>query len=100
MSVKNKTTAKTATRHAEVSSMRGDAAVYKLTPPLDSHEFVVVSAVDLDYGGFGIGLGLRDSETMIFPSDGERVIDWGELAMVPLKSHSEALAELGYEVSA
>lgn len=86
--------------------MRGDAAVYKLDPPFthtpwggseQTLEFVVVSAVDLDYAGFGVGL--RTSETMIFPSDGSSVTDWGELAMVEHKSHADALLDLGYEVS-
>ena len=108
----NNTALGSARRVADYTKGRGDAAVYKLTPPyvetpwsIDGdaatvqHEFVMVSAIDLDYGGFGSGLGLRESETMIFPSDGEGVSSWGELCMVERKSHADALEELGYEVT-
>jgi len=103
---------KVAKRLRAVASMRGDAAVYELSPPFMetpwseagdrepiAHTFVVVSAIDINYGGYGVGLGLRESETMIFPSDGVDVTEWGDLAVVEGKSHIGALAELGYEVS-
>ncbi|KTR02083.1 hypothetical protein NS184_16915 [Curtobacterium luteum] len=79
--------------------------MYKLDPPVkhkdyfdeveQEYSYVVVSAVDMpisiaDY---------RTAETMIFPSDGNGVIDWGELVMVPYKSHADALTVLGYEVA-
>lgn len=83
----------------------GDAMLYELDPPYDivkgdeieriSH--VVVSAVDLPTF---VGLSDRDSETMVFPATDEGILDWGELAMVPFKSHSEALQELdGYIIA-
>jgi hypothetical protein len=77
----------------------GDMAVYELTPPfrMDADavlDHVVVSSVDLPI----LLSGYRTEETMIFASDGENVTDWGELVMVPYKSHEDALRELGYEV--
>jgi len=88
-----------------LDGFNGDAAVYQLKPPFKHKDYfdeeereythVVVSAVDLpiaisDY---------RTSETMIFPSDGDKVTDWSELAMVPMKSHTDALDQIGYEVA-
>lgn len=103
----------TAKRLADTANSRGDAAVYELSPPYvetsyswsDSprepieHKFVVVSAVDLDFGGISIS-DYRSSETMIFPSDGEGVSDFWVLVMVPYKSHADALSELGYTIEA
>lgn len=89
-------TTKTATKVKEMEGWQGDAAVYRLDPPLDAHEFVVVSSVTL-----GISLpNYRSSETMVFPSDGEDATDFGELTMIPYMSHEDALADLGYEVAA
>lgn len=88
----------TATLVKKLDNMRGDAAVYELDPPLDEIRFVTVSAVDLNFGGFDMG-DYRNSETMIFPSDGETTTDWGELAMIPYKSHTDALADLGYDLA-
>lgn len=102
----------TAQKLHPVKGKRGDMAVYRLTPPYREqhrnwsddttsvrvHEFVAVSAVDLDFGGRVIP-DYRTSETMIFPSDGDDVTDFGELAMVDHKSHADALAELGYVVA-
>ena len=105
----NNTALGSARRVRECKKMRGDAAVYKLTPPyvetpwsIDGdtlpvqHTFVVVSAVDLFY----TVLSFRESETMIFPSDGKGVSIYDELCMVEHKSHADALEELGYAVTA
>jgi len=91
----------TATKTKTLEGWRGDAAIYKLDPPTDAGlEYVVVSAVDLDFGNIGTDMSwYRKSETMIFPSDGDDVLDFGELVMVPEKSHASALADLGYEVA-
>ena len=54
---------------------------------------IVVSAVDLppvpNY---------RTSETMIFPGSLDGIEDWGELAMIPYKSHADALERIGYTI--
>lgn len=88
-----------------LDGFNGDAAVYKLEPPIkhkvyldeveQEYSYVVVSAVDLPI----VTANYRTSETMAFPSDGNDIIDWGELVMVPHKSHADALTELGYEVA-
>ena len=95
-----------------LENMRGDAAVYELSPPFTAtawsgdadaeptvHEFVTVSAIDDTYSDSVFSGPLRRSETMVFPSDGVTVTDWLELCAVNGKSHVRALAELGYEVS-
>lgn len=93
---KTKTTG-TATKLRDATGMRGDAALYKVEPPIEGNVFVVASAVDLDYGGFGEGL--RKSETMIFPADEQGTVsDFGELAFVAHKSHVDCFGEIGYEV--
>lgn len=96
----------TATLVRTMEGMRGDARIYRLEPPYKytrwgeeeerEAEFVAVSAVDLPTLGLP---GYRTSETMIFPSDGEDVTDFGELVMIPHKDHDEALAKLGYVVA-
>ena len=102
----------TAEKLHRVQNARGDMAIYRLVPPYVEHRtnwadgtqievkhhFVAVSAVNLDLGV--VIPSYRTSETMIFPSDGDDVSDWGELAMVPEKSHASALEQLGYAVSA
>jgi hypothetical protein len=80
-----------------LTGFNGDAALYRLEPPIESGEYVVVSATDLPSIAH-IDPTYRTSETMVFPSDGESVSDWGELAFVPYRSHADALADLGYEV--
>ena len=103
----------TATLFKPLTGGRGDIAIYKLDPPYVehpyqwgdtvkpdiTHEYVAVSAVDLDFGGFFSPGDYRTSETMIFPADTEAVTDWGALAMVPYKSHVDALKDLGYEIA-
>lgn len=50
-------------------------------------QYYIVSAVDLDFGGFAIS-GYRDSETMAFPADEHgKVTSWGEVGFVPFKDH-------------
>lgn len=90
----------TATKVRALTGFRGDAALFRLDPPLDDGSaFVVASAVDLDFGGFDAG-DYRKSETMTFPAteDGE-VSSWGELGFVPYKSHADALKSMGYDVA-
>lgn len=77
-------------RSKEEGGMKGNAAVYRLEPPFEGYEFVVASSVDLRFGG--------GSETLIFPSDGDRVTSFLDLAGVAWSSHEDALNELGYAV--
>ncbi len=76
----------------KVSGVRANMHLYKMTPALDGHQFVVVSAVNAMFSG---------PETLIFPSDesGE-ITDWGELegSFRGSLDHSEALEDVGYEV--
>lgn len=61
--------------------MIGEAAVYRMHPPYvckdpvsarsTSHEYVVISAMRFGFSGI--------EETLLFPSDGDKVTDWGEL---------------------
>lgn len=72
-----------------------DQRVYKLDPTLYGNEYVVVSAIDLraPYPG------MPAAETLIFPSDGEDVADFGDIAGLPAeKNHEKALREAGYEI--
>lgn len=71
----------------------GDARLYRMTPPLEGKEYVVVSAVMSDFSG---------PETAIFPSN-----ENGSFGMPQLDGgidgaldHVAALANAGYEVTA
>jgi len=89
----------TATKIRDIEGRR-QKALYSLDPPLDDGtEFVLVSAVDLDFAGIE-SFGYRTSETMVFPADGDgEVTNWGELGFVPYKSHAAALDDMGYTVA-
>lgn len=93
----------TATHIRKLDHFAGDAALYRLDPPLEGNEFVAVSAVDLHRETWAVNLPeVMKSETYIFPSDGDGFVsDWGELrgSMKGTLSHSEALAKAGYEVA-
>lgn len=69
--------------------------LYKLDPPLDGHDRVVVSAVPR---AFDTGI----PETYIFPaySDEFNVASWGELegSFRGEMNHNKALRNAGYEV--
>lgn len=67
-----------------------DARVYRVEPPLEGHEHVVVSAVSWFV-----------TETYIFPSDGVGVTGWGELegSFKGDVDHERALRGAGYEVA-
>lgn len=89
----------TATKVRDLTGFRGNAALYKLDPPHSSGEWVIASAVDLDFGGFIVS-DYRTSETMVFPAteDGE-IADWGEIGFAAHKSHADALSDRGYEAA-
>lgn len=72
---------------------RGRANLYRLTSPLDGHDYVVVSEVVAAYSG---------PETYIFGSDAMgNVLDWGELdgSYQGGMDGELALMNAGYEVS-
>ena len=98
---------------------RGDQRLYRVHPPLEGHDYIVVSALGdnappLDPAGNSIfflaGLvgrllgkeldyGKRGMETFIFPSlDTGKVVDWGELpgSFQGRADHAEALRRAGY----
>lgn len=95
---------KTATKVKAITGWRGDAALYRLDPPLgacgwedeptDGHEYVVVSSVNAMFSG---------PETFIFPAhpDGN-VTDFAELdgSYQGGLDHEAALNGAGYEVTA
>lgn len=93
----------TATEIRKLTTMRGDASLYKLSEPLDGNEYVMVSAVDLASQFESIrAYDLDATETYIFPANelGE-VLDWGELdgSQKGTLDHSVALRDAGYEVA-
>lgn len=96
----------TATLVKRLTGWRGDAALYRLDPPLATNVWdwrkradgtrllthVIVSATIVPYGG---------PETYIFPASAEgEVTDWGELegSYRGGLDHAEALAGAGYEI--
>lgn len=99
----------TATFVKGLSDMRGHASLYKLDPPLvvtdcdwnaeeadrevlETHEYVVVSAVVVPFNG---------PETYIFPANAEgHITSWGELegSFRGGLDHAEALKGAGYKI--
>lgn len=72
---------------------------YRVTPPIDGHTVVVVSAVTLPGGFFGERGG---GETYIFPGDEAGIItDFGELSgsQKGTLDHEAVLADLGYTIA-
>lgn len=67
--------------------------VYRLSPSLDGHEYVKVSAV--------VALDTRQPETFIFPCTPEgKITDFGELpgSMRGTLNHQETLTNAGYAI--
>lgn len=94
---------KTATFIKAIDGFRGEARLYRMTPPLqeedwdgeiETHEFVIVSAI---MGAFDT---MRD-ETYIFPADSEgNITSWLELdgSFQGEMDHVQALTNAGYTV--
>lgn len=77
---------------SRLTGFTGEASLYRLEPPLDGHEYVVVSATVVPYSG---------PETYVFAaSDEGEISDWGELegSYRGGLSIDEALRGAGYEV--
>ena len=82
----------TATYIGKVKSFMGDARIYRMEPPYEDSEYVVVSGVDVPFSG---------PETYIFKSDADgSVKDFGELpgSFRGDINHARALRNAGYEV--
>jgi hypothetical protein len=74
----------------------GEVKLWKLEPPCCGTEYGVTSAVDLPRLSFP---GYRTEETMVFPANADGELDsWEEIAMVPYKSHVDALLDMSYTV--
>lgn len=73
----------------------GKQTLYRLTPPLKGHKFVVVSTAYVPQGFNGP----KYPETMVFPaSPAGGITDYEQLYETGKASHEAALAALGYEV--
>lgn len=94
----------TATFIETKQGFRGDARLYRLSPPIsqtdwdgesESHEYVIVSAIASAFDT------MRD-ETYIFPADSEgNITSWGELdgSFQGEMDHEKALSNAGYTVA-
>lgn len=99
-----------------LEGFNGDVNLYRMDPPLEGHEYVIVSAVVL--GGDAqaadsflemlsplVGAGeyeRANEETFIFGADAEgEVTDWAELpgSIKHTRDHAAALTAAGYEVA-
>jgi hypothetical protein len=84
----------TATKIKRLKGFNGEAALYKLDPPLKKCRQVVVSAAVVPFSGV---------ETFIFPADKDgEISSWSELpgSTKGTSSHEVALRNAGYEVKA
>lgn len=84
---------KTATLVRQLDDFNGDAALYRMTPPHEGHEYVIASAVVLTYEA--------GCETYLFASsESGEIADWLELdgSLKNTLSHDDALNAAGYEV--
>jgi hypothetical protein len=87
--MKNEKTAKFITK---LNGFSGEARLYKVTPKLEGHSYVAVSATVVLYSG---------PETYIFPANKKGEIeDWGELkgSCQGGLSHEQALENAGYTI--
>ena len=76
----------------------GHASLYRLSEPLEGHEFVVASAVTIDLSIIGRA---SEPETYLFPADESGAItDWLELpgSQKGTLEHADALRDAGYEI--
>lgn len=103
MDIKDRTGAEnTAAFVRTLTGFRGDARLYRVSPPMAgrswmsdetaTHDYVVVSAADVMFSG---------PETYIFPADEDgNVVDWGEVdgSFRGALDHERALHEAGYTV--
>ena len=89
------TDTKTATLITIRPGMRGEDRLYRLSEPLEGHEFVLVSAIHVAFGTY-------PPETYIFPSnEAGTITEWSELpgSIQGVYDHAQALAGAGYELA-
>ena len=89
------TSTKTATLITNKPGLRGEYRLYRLSEPLEGHDFVQVSAIRI-----AIDTGLP--ETYIFPSnEAGDITDWLDLpgSIQGVSDHALALAGAGYELA-
>lgn len=82
---------KTATFVKKLKGFNGDARLYRMEPPHEGAEYVVVSAVIAPFSG---------PETYIFAADADgEVTSWSEMdgSFRGGLSHTEALSGAGYD---
>lgn len=75
-----------------LQNFNGHAALYRMEPPLDGHEFVIASASKAMFTG---------PETYIFPADADgEVVSWAEMegSYRGGLSHAKAFAGAGYSI--
>lgn len=87
-----------------LDGFRGEAVLFRMEPPLEGHEYVVVSAVH-PKPPEGMNLtryaDMFTPETYIFGADPEgHVVDWGELpgSFKGAMDIPRALVQAGYEI--
>lgn len=94
---------KTATFVRKLTGWRGDAALYRMDPPHEGSEYVIASAVDLNYGdSVPATFALASCETYLFPADEDGdVVEYTEMdgSLKGVKDHEDALNAAGYEVT-
>lgn len=79
-----------AKRIKTLSDWHGFACIYEMVPPFKGCEFVVVSSAHVPFSG---------PETLMFPSDGEIVTSFGEIAGERgVLSHQHVLESTGYKM--
>ncbi|HEY6117458.1 MAG TPA: hypothetical protein VI172_16010 [Candidatus Dormibacteraeota bacterium] len=83
---------KTATFIKHIQGWRGDARLYRLSPPHEASPHVIVSATEVPYLG---------PETYIFPATDEgSIVSWSEMegSYRGGLDHAQALRNAGYEI--
>ncbi len=85
-----------------LDNFRGEAVLFRVEPPLEGHDYVVVSAINLEpFEGMEHYAHLSRPETYIFGARPDGVVlDWCELpgSFKDAMDISRALAQAGYEI--
>jgi hypothetical protein len=85
-----------------LDNFRGEAILFRMEPPLESYDYVVVSAINpKPVEGMDQFKVLFQPETYIFGADPDgNVINWGELpgSFQGAMDIPRALAQAGYEI--
>ena len=84
-----------------LDKVRGEAILFRMEPPLESYDYVVVSAINPKPVKVGAFTDLFQPETYIFGADPDgTVLDWHELpgSFQGAMDIPRALAQAGYEI--